>query len=182
MEKYILNREDIVIMIIDIQERLVPAMKDKEAVIDNSKILIKCAKEMDIPIIYTEQYPKGLGHTIGVLSQLIESGKRFEKVSFSAVSEDLKSELESLNRKKVLIFGIETHVCVYQTVRDLLHNGYEVFVVKDCVASRTEENYNSGLDLMQNMGAVITNTETVVFDLLKRAGTDEFKIMSKLIK
>lgn len=182
MEKYILNREDAVIMIIDIQERLVPAMKYGDKVINNTKILIQASKEMDIPIIYTEQYPKGLGHTIDELGELIKDGKRFEKISFSAINEEVRSTLETLGRKKIVITGMETHVCVFQTVRDLILDGYEVFVVKDAVASRTKCNYLNGLEQMKDMGAVITNTETIVFDLLKEAGTSEFKTMSKLIK
>lgn len=182
MDKFILNREETTIMIIDIQERLVPAMNRKDEVVSNAKIIIQCAKEMDIPVVYTEQYPRGLGHTIEELSQLIEEGQRFEKVSFSAFTDEVQEALKKANRKKIIIIGMETHVCVYQTVRDLLLNGYEVFVVNDGVASRTEENYLNGLDIMQKMGAVITNTEMLVFDLLKRAGTDEFKTMSKLIK
>lgn len=182
MEKYILSKEDTAIMIIDIQERLAPVMKYKDKVVNNTKILIQASKEMDIPIIYTEQYPKGLGHTIEELEELLENAKRFEKTSFSAINEEVKEALVELGKKKVIIVGMETHVCVYQTVRDLLSNGYEVFVVSDGVASRTKNNYLNGLDLMKNMGAVIINTESIVFDLLKEAGTPEFKIMSKLIK
>lgn len=182
MEKYIANRDEMVVMIIDIQERLVPVMKYKDDVINNTKILIQGAKEMGMPIIYTEQYPKGLGHTVEELQELLEEAQRFEKNSFTAYIEEVISELENTGRKKVIITGMETHVCVFQTVRDLLYNGYEVFVISDAVASRTKGNYLNGLELMRSMGAVITNTETVVFDLLKRAGTPEFKIMSKLIK
>lgn len=182
MEKYTLDKEDTTIMIIDIQERLVPVMKYKDEVVNNTKILIQASKEMGIPIIYTEQYPKGLGHTIEELAELIENGKRFEKTSFSAFNEEVKVSLDRLGKKKVIVVGMETHVCVYQTVRDLLYNGYEVFVVSDGVASRTKNNYLNGLELMKNMGAVIINTESIVFDLLKEAGTPEFKIMSKLIK
>lgn len=182
MEKYILSKEDTAIMIIDIQERLAPVMKYKDKVVNNTKILIQASKEMDIPIIYTEQYPKGLGHTIEELEELLENAKRFEKTSFSAINEEVKEALVELGKKKVIIVGMETHVCVYQTVRDLLSNGYEVFVVSDGVASRAKNNYLNGLDLMKNMGAVIINTESIVFDLLKEAGTPEFKIMSKLIK
>lgn len=182
MEKYILNREDTTIMIVDIQERLVPAMDNKEQVIKNAKILIQCAKEMDMPIIYTEQYPKGLGHTIKELKDLLDGGLKFEKISFSALTEEVKSNLEKSKRKKIIILGMETHVCVFQTVRDLLIDNYEVFVLSDGVASRTRENYENGLDMMKTMGAVITNSEMAVFDLLKKAGTDEFKTMSKLIK
>ncbi len=182
MEKFILNRDDTAIMMVDIQERLVPAMNGKERVIHNAKILIQCANKMDIPIIYTEQYPKGLGHTIEELSQLLEDEKRVEKIHFSALTQEVKNELEKMNRKKIIIIGMETHVCVFQTVRELLAYGYGVFVVNDAVASRTEENYQNGLNIMETMGAVITNTEMVVFDLLKKAGTVEFKFMSKLIK
>lgn len=82
----------------------------------------------------------------------------------------------------ILVIGMETHVCVYQTVRSLLEAKYNVFVIKDCVASRTEDNYENALDMMKDMGAVITNTETVLFDILKKAGTPEFKLISKLIK
>ena len=182
MGKYVLNRENAVVMIIDIQERLVPVMKYKDEVINNNKILIQASNEMDIPIIYTEQYPKGLGHTIVELEEIIENGKKFEKINFSAINEEVRSTLETLKRKKIVITGMETHVCVFQTVRDLILDGYEVFVVKDAVASRTKGNYLNGLEQMKDMGAVITNTETIVFDLLKQAGTSEFKTMSKLIK
>ena len=96
--------------------------------------------------------------------------------------EHYKSNLEKSKRKKIIILGMETHVCVFQTVRDLLIDNYEVFVLSDGVASRTRENYENGLDMMKTMGAVITNSEMAVFDLLKKAGTDEFKTMSKLIK
>lgn len=182
MEKYILDKEDSLLLIIDIQERLVPVMKYNEQVISNTKILVQSAKEMNIPIIYTEQYPKGLGSTVEELSALLEGADRYEKVSFSAYLEEVKEKLKSLGRKKIIVVGMETHVCVYQTVRDLLGDGYQVFVVNDAVASRTKMNYRNAIELMHTMGAVITNTETVIFDLLKAAGTPEFKVMSKLIK
>lgn len=182
MEKFNLNKEDTLIMIIDIQERLVPVMKYKDKVIKNTKILIKTSELMELPVIYTEQYPKGLGHTILELSQILEHAYRFEKVTFSALNDEVKTTLKKLGRNKIIILGMETHVCVYQTVRDLMLEGYEVFVVSDGVASRSKENYINALDMMKEMGAVISNTETIVFDLLKRAGTDEFKIISKLIK
>nr|NLJ02104.1 isochorismatase family protein [Bacillota bacterium] len=106
----------------------------------------------------------------------------FAKNSFTAYTDEVKTALKELGRKKVLVVGMETHVCVFQTVRDLISDDYQVFVVKDAVASRTKVNFLNGLDLMQALGAVITNTETAVFDLLKVSGTPEFKVMSKLIK
>lgn len=182
MNKYILNRDDAVLFIIDIQERLVPAMKYGEQVINNNKILLEGAKEMNIPVIVTEQYPKGLGSTVGEIKDLLGEGQVFAKNSFTAYIDEVKEALKSLGRKKIIITGMETHICVYQTTRDLIEAGYEVHIVKDAVASRTKENYLNGLDLMKEMGAVINNTETVVFDLLKVSGTPEFKKMSKLIK
>lgn len=182
MNKYILDREDTVLLIIDIQDRLVKPMKYGEKVIEKTKMLISAAEELNMPIIYTEQYPKGLGNTVSELEEVLKNGERFEKVEFSAYTEEVKKYIQSTGRKKVIISGMETHVCVFQTARDLLSDGYDVFIVEDGVCSRAKENYVNGLSLMANMGAVITNTETVIFDLLKKAGTKEFKVLSKLIK
>ncbi|HHT69518.1 MAG TPA: hydrolase [Firmicutes bacterium] len=182
MEKYTLNRDDTVLLEIDIQEKLVPVMKYRDQVIRNNIILITAAREMDFPVLATEQYPKGLGRTVPELLDLMEEQNIFSKNSFTAYTDDVRSALHALGRKTILITGMETHVCVFQTVRDLVGDGYRVFVVRDAVASRTKENFLNGLDLMQSLGAVATNTETAVFDLLKVSGTPEFKVMSKLIK
>lgn len=182
MNKFTLDRNDSLLMIIDIQERLVPVMKKGEKIIDKTNILISAAKELELPIITTEQYPKGLGPTVSQLKSNINSDNIFEKVTFTAYTEQVSSMLESLNRKKIIITGMETHICVFQTVRDLLAKGYEVFLVSDAVCSRSKDNYKNGLRLIESMGAMITNTETVIFDLLKEAGTPEFKTLSKLIK
>lgn len=183
MKKFTLKRDEAVLFIIDIQEKLAPVMKYEKEVIDNNKILLKGAEEMGIPVIVTEQYPKGLGNTVDVIKDLLgDEAKVFAKTSFTAYIDEVKSALKELGRKQVIITGMETHVCVYQTTRDLIEDGYDVHIVRDAVASRTKENYLNGLDLMKEMGAVINNTETVVFDLLKVSGTPEFKVMSKLIK
>ncbi len=182
MERFTLNRAETVLLEIDTQERMVPAMKYKDQVIKNNQILITAANEMGFPVIATEQYPKGLGRTVPELLDMLAEENVFAKTSFTAYTDEVKGTLDRLGRRKVLVTGMETHVCVFQTVRDLLQDGYQVFVVKDAVASRTTENYLNGLDLMQSLGAVITNTETAVFDLLKVSGTPEFKVMSKLIK
>lgn len=182
MDKYTLNREDALLLIIDIQERLVPVMDYKDVVINNNKILIKAAKEMNFPVLATEQYPKGLGRTVQELLDLIDEENILAKNTFSAYNDDLKDTLGSLGKKKIIVTGMETHVCVFQTVRDLINAGYAVFLAKDAIASRTKSNYLNGLDVMKELGAVITNTESAVFDLLKISGTPEFKVMSKLIK
>ena len=182
MDKFELKSEQSVLMIIDIQERLVPVMEYRDQVIRNAKILVSAAQKLGVPVIVTEQYPKGLGKTIKEISDVLGAFQAFEKTSFSACTPEVVSGLAKLERKKVIVCGMETHVCVFQTVRDLLRDGYQVFVVKDAVCSRTQENCQNGLYLMSEMGAVITNTETVLFDLLKRAGTPLFKELSKLIK
>ncbi|MFO7154600.1 MAG: hydrolase [Caldicoprobacter oshimai] len=182
MDKFELKCEQSVLMIIDIQERLVSVMDQRDQVIHNAKILVSVAQKLRIPVVVTEQYPKGLGKTVKEISDALGAFQAFEKLSFSAYTPEIMSELAKLGRKKVIVSGMETHVCVFQTVRDLLRDGYQVFVVKDAVCSRTLENYQNGLYLMAEMGAVITNTETVLFDLLKKAGTPLFKELSKLVK
>lgn len=182
MDKFILTEEETVFMVVDIQERLVPAMPEGQKVIRNTNILLNLCKKLDIPIIVTEQYPKGLGKTVSEVSDNLGELTVYEKISYTGYTDDVKSALKQLGKKKVIIAGIETHVCVLQTTRDLLANGYQVFVLGDAVSSRTKENYQNGLSLMSAMGAVVTNTETVVFDILKQAGTPLFKEMSKLIK
>jgi len=182
MDKFIINNEEAVLLIIDIQDKLVKPMKYADKVIENTNIIISAAEEFNMPIIYTEQYPKGLGNTVIELEERLKNANKFEKTHFTAYIEGVKEILKEADRKKIIIAGMETHICVFQTARDLINDGYEVFVVKDSVCSRTKENYLNGLSMIESMGAVVTNTETVIFDLLKKAGTPEFKVLSKLIK
>lgn len=182
MKKFTLNREDTALVIIDIQERLAAAMRDRERTIANNKILLSAAETLGLPVIATEQYPKGLGRTVPELLGRIDERNVFAKTSFNACFGDIARAVKDTGRTSVLVTGMETHVCVFQTVRALVEGGYSVHVARDAVASRTKENYENGLALMQALGAVITNTETAVFDLLKEAGTPEFKTMSALIK
>lgn len=183
MKKHILNKDETLLLIIDIQEKLSSIMKHKKQVIDNTLILLEASKEMNMPVIITEQYPKGIGATVPEIKLKIDSDVEiFEKTSFTGYTNEVKLALEATGREKVIITGMETHVCILQTTRDLIDNGYEVFIAKDAVCSRTKDNFLNGLELMKDMGAVITNTETIVFDLLKVSGTPEFKVLSKLIK
>nr|WP_300004806.1 isochorismatase family protein [Tissierella sp.] len=182
MEKFKLAREDSLLFVIDIQERLAPAIKDSDIVISNTLTLLKAAELMNIEKIATEQYPKGLGNTIALLKEYIKDEQVFSKVEFSACIDEVKNYIKKSNKNKIILTGMETHVCVYQTARDLLDMGLDVYIVRDAVGSRTEINYLNGLDLLKEMGCIITNTETVLFDLLQKAGTEEFKTISKLIK
>lgn len=183
MTKFKLDSEQTVLLIIDLQEKLLRVMKDRETVFKNTRLLIETAKQFNIPIILTEQYPKGLGATVDeVKNALPEQYYYIEKMSFTACTDELKNILSKINRKYVVVAGSETHICVFQTVRDLNEAGHIVHVAKDAVCSRFDHNYENGLKLMEDTGAVITNTETVVFDLLKYSGTPEFKAISPLLK
>lgn len=157
-------------------------MKYGDQVIRNTNTLISIAKKLGIPIVVTEQYPKGLGKIVSELGNNLDGSLVYEKVTFTGCTHEVTSTLAYLGRKKIIITGMETHVCVFQTVRDLLSLGYQIFVVGDAVCSRTKENWMNGLALMSSMGAVVTNTESVFFDLIKEAGTPLFKELSKLIK
>ncbi len=182
MDKYTLTKEESILMVIDIQEKLLLAMKHGKKVVKNTNILLQIAKALEIPVVVTEQYPKGLGNTVGDVMINTQEIKAYEKLTFSGCTSEVAQELEKKDKGKVIIVGMETHVCVFQTVRELLRLGYQVFVVSDAVCSRSKENFKNGMSLMKDMGAVITNTETVFFDLMKEAGTPEFKELSKLIK
>lgn len=181
MFKYTLNQEDVVLVIIDLQERLMPAMPDREKVFKNTKILLKTAQLLKIPVIVSEQYPKGLGATVAEIKDALDDYDYMEKESFSAC-DGLNKLLADRNRKTLIMVGSETHVCVYQTVRDMIQEGYQVHLVKDAVCSRFEINHTNGLELMRDLGAVISNTETVVFDLFKVSGSPAFKVVSGMIK
>jgi nicotinamidase-related amidase len=180
---FILNKEDAVLLIIDIQERLVPAMKDKDKVVKNCQHLIELAKMYAIPVLVTEQYPKGLGRTVPELQSSLAEYRPIEKTSFGCCGEPaFLSELKKLNRKKIIVTGMETHVCVLQTVTGLLKDGLVPHLVQDAVCSRSEENWKTGIEFMRDAGAIVTCTETVLFQLLKAAGTEEFKKISQRIK
>lgn len=182
LNQFTLRRNEAVLLIIDIQERLAAAMTEKNKIIKNTEILIETASLMNIPVIVTEQYPKGLGNTVKELKERKELYAKVEKTQFSAYTDALKTPLMNLGRKKIIVTGMETHVCVFQTVRDLLKEGYEVYLVNDGVTSRTKENHTNGIDLMKQMGAAIVSTEVVLFDLLKDSKTAEFKAVSSMIK
>lgn len=182
MKSYELNPERALLLVIDVQEKLVPVMAYGSQVVEKSNILMETADYMGIPIVVTEQYTKGLGKSVAELSPWLEKAERFEKMTFTGCTDAVMNHLTDKGRRQIIITGMETHVCVFQTTRGLLAQGYEVFVVSDGVCSRTKGNYLNGLSLMQEMGAVITNTETVFFDLMKEAGTEQFRYLRKLIK
>ncbi len=178
-----LQTDQTALIIIDIQERLFPVMHDKEKLRRNVIKLLKGAQALEIPILFTEQYPKGLGPTLPEIKELLADFKAMEKVSFNCCDEGpFCQALEALKRKQVLIAGIEAHICVYQTAVALARAGYEVQVVGDCVASRENENKLAALFRMGAAGISPTTMEMALFELLKVARGDKFKQISAIVK
>jgi nicotinamidase-related amidase len=178
-----LNAASTALLLIDFQERLFPAMHDKDKLLRNVVKLVQGAKVLEIPILLTEQYPKGLGPTIPEIKSLIPDIKPVEKVCFNCCDEDqFCSALDGLKRKQVLIAGIEAHICVYQTALALVGAGYDVQVVGDCVASREPENKVTALSRMVGEGVSLTTMEMALFELLKEAKGDKFKQISNIVK
>ncbi len=179
----LLTTDNTVLVIIDIQDRLFRVMPDKERLVQSVLKLIKGAKVLEIPIIMTEQYPAGLGLTLPEITELLPDVKPIEKISFSCCdAEPFQPALNTLNRKQVLIAGIETHICVYQTAMALLGRGFEVQVVVDCVSSRDAENKKVCLAKMSRAGIGLTTTEMALFELLKVAKGEKFKQISNIVK
>lgn len=175
--------QDSLLLVVDIQARLAPAMQNGDTAIAENKKLLQAANELAIPCCASEQYPKGIGHTVEGLIGFVEPQKIWEKMTFSCLQEpSIKEALATKGRSQIIVTGMETHVCVLQTVLDLLDEGYQVFVVDDGVASRTLKNKELGLARMRQCGAQIVSTEMVLFEWLGRAGTDDFKKILPLIK
>ncbi|MGP1410447.1 isochorismatase family protein [Peptoanaerobacter stomatis] len=181
-EKYRLTRDNCLVLVIDLQGKLLKAMFNEEDLKLNGKRLVEFADIFSIPVIFTEQNPKALGPTSEDVLSASNNHDIIPKVQFSAFIPELKELLKKHKRTHIIMLGVETHVCVYQTARDLISNGYEVTLISDCVGSRTEKNYLNGIDMMQKMGAVISNTETVLFDVLHTSADPDFKKVQALIK
>lgn len=175
--------ENTVLLVVDVQEKLVRVMSDRQVLIENLEKIIKGAQVLGIPILLTEQNPEGLGMTIPEVAHLLPDIQRIRKLSFSCCGSDrFIQTVKRVNRKQVLISGIETHVCVYQTAADLLNLGYEVQVVTDAVSSRTAENRHIGLERIKDAGTALTSTETALFELLRVAEGAKFKELLKIVK
>lgn len=175
-----LNSSDTLVLMIDMQERLVVGTNAEYEVKQAEKI-INAANILEIPVLVSEQYPKGLGQTVQGLKN--DKQKFVEKTAFSLLKEDgILDILKSYGKRQIILFGIETHICVYQTAIDLISNGYEVVLVKDACKSRKEYEYNAGLDLMHQNGIQISCVEIVLFELLKTSKHEHFKKIQQLIK
>jgi nicotinamidase-related amidase len=178
-----LDRGNAVLLVIDIQERLAAAMAERQKVVANAGHLIAAAKLLEVPIVHTEQYPKGLGPTVPELRAALDPAAAVEKMTFDCCGEpSFGPALGRTGRAAVIVCGMETHICVLQTVLGLLAAGKTVHVVGDAVCSRDPENARVALTLLRDAGAVVTCTETVMFQLLVRAGTPEFKAIQARIR
>ena len=178
-----LKQENSLLLIIDLQEKLVKIAKDDIQIILNAEKLLKASEILNIPTIITEQYPKGLGETIPAIKDANKSANYYEKTTFSAIAtEEILTAIKNENKKQIILLGIEAHICVLQTALELLENGYEVFVIKDACASRKTENLENAFDRLNSAGAVITDTEITLFELLKSSKHPNFKEIQALIK
>jgi nicotinamidase-related amidase len=171
------------LVLIDLQERLMPAMEGPAHVVARCGILIEAARRLDAPVLATRQYPRGLGALVEPLAGALRPEECHDKLAFSAFAEPaVREEMLRLGRDQFVVAGVEAHVCVLQTALDLLAEGYGVAVVADAVASRREESRALALERLRRHGAEIVNTEMVVFEWLGRAGTDDFRALSPLIR
>lgn len=179
----ILLRDDSLLLVIDYQEKLLKAFKEPEALIESCVKLIKFAKILNLPVVWTEQYPQGLGPTVPQIKQELESCKPIEKVSFSCFGEpEFVSSLSRYNKRQLIICGIETHICIEQTVLDALKAGYQCHIVIDACGSRKKKDHKAGLRKMEGAGAVPACVEMVIYEILVQSDSPEFRQVLKLVK
>lgn len=174
-----IERNQTAALVIDYQEKLVPAMHEKEKLIQNSAILLAGLNILGIPMVVTQQYTKGLGMTVKEITDAVGSEEYIDKITFSTF-DCVKEKIE--DKKFVIVCGIEAHICVQQTVIDLVAAGYVPVIVEDCISTRKENDKKIALKRMRDEGAVVTTYEAILFELLKVAGTDESKRIQRLIK
>lgn len=179
----LLKPENTALLIIDIQERILPVISNYQRVVDNTLKLIKGFKVLGLPIYFTEQYQKGLGSTSPEIMNELGDLKPFDKMSFSCSGAvELFEEFKKKKLSQIVICGIESHVCVQQTVLDLIANEIQINLAADAVSSRKEIDYKNSLDRMRQHNAEVTTTESILFELLKVCGTPQFKEISKIVK
>jgi len=178
-----IKKENTIGVVIDIQSRLYPFIQDHELLTKRNRILLEGLRILKIPIVVTQQYTQGLGETIPEIAEVLGDYKHIEKTAFSCCDEPRFNEDLALSSKMyVIVTGIEAHVCVMQTVNDLIGQGYIPVVVEDCIGSRNPNDKNMAVERMRQSGAIITTYESILFELLKYSGTDQFREISRLVK
>ncbi|MCP1773386.1 nicotinamidase-related amidase [Neisseria perflava] len=174
--------ENTVCIVVDIQERLLPALHEADKLVERSRIVVQGLKALGVPLLVTEQYPKGLGKTVAGLQLLLDNAPVFEKTRFSAALPEVEAYLSENRIQNVILIGAEAHICMLQSVADLRSKDWNVVVPFDCTASRQPDNKRNALQQMRELGAVVSNSESVLFQLLGDAKHPAFKTISKLIQ
>ncbi|MFA6243024.1 MAG: hydrolase [Candidatus Hydrogenedentales bacterium] len=178
-----LDRNDVALVVIDYQERLLPKIHDGDAVVAQAVRLIRFARELDLPALWTEQYPKGLGPTVDAVAKELEGIVPIEKTSFGCLGDETFAEVVAgTGRNQLLLTGLEAHVCVMQTALMAIDRGFEVFIPRDAVGSRFPAEYEAGLHRLEAAGVNLVTTEMALFEILREAGTPEFKKVLPLLK
>ncbi len=182
MHKNVLSINNSLLLVVDVQEKFKKAMNNSDKVIENISKLIKIANTLEIPVVYTEQYPEGLGKTVERLLKDLHQAAYFEKIAFSCCEDTaFKLYVKESQRKQIIVTGIESHVCVSQTVHDFLAENYQVHVIADAVSSRTPFSIETGLNKMKQGGAILSSVEIALFELLKTSKHPQFRELQKLI-
>jgi nicotinamidase-related amidase len=176
----LLNKDDSILLLVDVQEKLTPPVLNKEIFLARCEWLLKLATKMGVPIMVSEQYPKGLGSTLEQFKPYYSKQECIEKIHFSCMQEpNYTQKLREFNKSQLIVIGIEAHVCVLQTAMDLKGEGFEIYIVVDAVSSRSELDLKYALKRMKQEGIHLVTAEMVFFEWLRQAGTPEFKALSK---
>lgn len=184
MKLFDLEADNTQLLLIDFQEKLLPAVCDDSKTTRNVLTLLKACEILNIPVKFTEHYPHGLGSTVSEISEAMPGGsRRFEKLHFSCCDNpDFETFLRYAGRDRVIVAGIESHICVLQTAVDLLSEEYKVFIASDACSSRENEHHTEGMQVLRALGAFVAPTESIVYRLLRKAGTSAFKTMLPFFK
>jgi len=177
-----LRAEDSILICIDFQERLMPKIVNSEAIIERASLAVRAFRALGVQIVMTEQYPKGLGGTIPELKSL-QAAKPIEKIHFNCFKEEeFRRVIEGSGRRKLLMAGVETHICVAQTALEAIGRGFEVHILEDATSSRSGSDRQIGLKRMEGAGAIPSSVEMAIYEMLGKAGTPEFREILKLVK
>ncbi|RUO76190.1 hydrolase [Idiomarina seosinensis] len=176
----LLSAENSLLLIVDAQEKLLPAIHQRDNVTSRMRWLSEIALQLSLPVLITEQNPKGLGYTVPNLQEIIESARVVEKTHFSAMKEEsFREVLSEYNKNQVVVMGMETHVCVMQTAMEMKAEGYQVFLPSDCVGSRRPNDKETAIERLRNNGVHIITSEMAAFEWLEKSGTDTFRHISR---
>lgn len=176
-------RQDTMALIVDYQEKLMPVIYDNKNLLERSRIFIEGLKTLEIPMLITEQYPKGLGNTVSEITKITQDVPKRDKTSFSCYEDpSIRSFIQKAGRKTILVCGVEAHICVLQTMIDLKEAGYNPVLISDCVSSRRKEDIGRAMMRAQQEDILITGCESVLFELVRTAQDPNFKAISKLLK